>query len=283
MALNRVLVTTKVTLTHTFVVDETATDAAGAVTVTVKRLDGTQIAGSPFAAVHGATGVYSFDLPPAALPDFYTVDWAGNVNGANVIVRDQVEVVGGFLLTIAAARKVHAQLKSTTAFTGAELADARTKVEQEAERVSGHAFVPRFARYALDGNGRAYLALPDTYLRAVRAVTIGGTVLAADSLAAIVAKPSGVIYRPGGWPWGQANVLVEYEHGMAAAPGDVEDAALLRLRSRLSMGKSAIPDRAISWTVQEGGVYRLGVAGPRSTGIPEVDAAYLGYAYDGPV
>jgi hypothetical protein len=280
--LTRVQTTHKATLTHQFIVGETLTDAAP-VTANVRRLDGTLIAGSPFATTHPSTGTYSFDLPASAQVDFYNVEWLGTLAGVAVTETDQVEIVGGFMCTLARMRSVHAGLKSTTTWSTADLEAARTRAEQEAERVAGHAFVPRFARYALDGNGKSVLAVPDIYLRAVRAVIINGTALDAPSVAALTAKASGVIYRPGYWPCGQANIIVEYEHGMAFTPGDVEDAFLTRLPSKLALGKSAIPDRAISYTIQEGGVYRLGVAGPRSTGIPETDAAYRGYAYDGPV
>lgn len=286
MALTRVQVTTSITLTHTFEVDEALTDAAGAVTVTVKRLDGTQIAGSPFTANHISTGIYSFALPASPLVDLWTLDWAGNVAGANVSIREQVEHVGGFMFTIAQARNVSKTMKSTTAFTTADLMNLRTKVEMEAERCAGHAFVPRFARWAMDGNNQQMLALPDIWLRdPLRAVTINGTALTQDSIDAIVVKPSGVLWRPGGWPFGrQANCLFEYEHGMDAWPDDVSAMGLYRLQSYISLGKSAVPDRAISYSVAEGGgVYRLGLAGPRSTGIPDVDAAYHGYGYDGPV
>ena len=35
--------------------------------------------------------------------DLWTIDWSGSIGGANVTIRDQVEIVGGFMFTIAAA------------------------------------------------------------------------------------------------------------------------------------------------------------------------------------
>ena len=82
MELLRVLTTAKLTLSQTFTVDEVATDAAGSVNVTVKRLDGTVVAG-PTAATHpGPVGLYTYDLPAQPAVDALRVEWTGSVGGA---------------------------------------------------------------------------------------------------------------------------------------------------------------------------------------------------------
>jgi hypothetical protein len=45
----------------------------------------------------------------------------------------------------------------------------------------------------------------------------------------------------------------------------------------LNLNKSAIPDRASSYTV-DGGIYRLDMPGAFKTGLPEVDAVYARYS-----
>jgi hypothetical protein len=277
MSLIRVLVTSRVTLSHTFYAGETPTDAAGVVTVTVKRLDGTVVTSG--AATGMGSGVYDFELAEQPLVDTLTVDWSGLVGGATVVVRDVVEIVGGFLFGLAEARS---ELRLAASYDTGTLAVKRTSVEVEAEDIAGVAFVPRFKRRLLDGTGTPELCVPDVELRAVRAASYadraGGvfTALGVAEVAEIAAQPEGVLIRDdrGTWPDGHRNVIVEYEHGLDMPPVTVRDAAILRLRSKLSETRTQIPDRAVSFTVAEGGVYRLTTAGKRSTGYSEVDAAY---------
>jgi hypothetical protein len=278
----RQLVTTRFTLAHTFFVGSVPTDATGPVTVTVKRLDGTAVTSGAAAGL--GSGVYTFEVDEQPAVDTLTVDWSGSLGGAAITVRDVVEIVGGFVFGLAEARSAHATLASTTTYPDAVLAGKRTGVEQEAERIAGRAFVPRFARFLLDGSGTSELVVPDMDLRAVRAAATaaraGGTftTLSVDQLAAVAPLPEGVLARDDGatWPRGRRNVLVEYEHGLGIPPVTVKDAAILRLRSYIAAARSAIPERAVSFTVTEGGIYRLAAAGPHSTGWPEVDAAYKG-------
>jgi len=284
-----VLQSTQVTLSHTFAVDEVATDASGAVTVTIKRLDGTVL--STGAATHpGAAGLYTYVLPggpasPGSLTwqlDALTVDWSGSVGGAVITVRDFVEVVGGFLFGIAEARLRQKGLANTTTYTTATLAERRIEVEQTAEWISGQAWVPRYGRFLLNGSGTDELVTPDPFLRTVRSIKVAPragatfTALAGDDLAAVAPDDSGILARDDGqvWPRGRLNILVEYEHGHDQPRSDIRTAAMTHLRSIAGAATTTVPDRAISYTTSEGSVYRLSGAGPAATGIPDVDAAY---------
>lgn len=280
MSVIRVLVTTQVTLSRTFVVDEVPTDAAGDVTVTVKRLDGTTV-DSATATHPGDPGLYRYVLPAQSTVDVLTVDWSGTVGGSAVTVRDVVEVVGGFLFGLSEARAEHASSLTPQRYSTATLAAKRIWVEQECERICGRAMVPRFARLALDGSGRDALVTPHLLLRTVRAVTVDGTAWTAGQLANVVPTDSGVIYLTSGtWPAGRRNIVVEVEHGEDVPPLEVAEAALTRFRSAVTAGKSNIPDRALSYTVMQGGVYRLATPAADRTGIPTVDAAYHGNRID---
>lgn len=285
MSMVRVLVTTKVTLTHTFYVDETPTDLTGNCTVTIKRLDGTAVTSGT--AIHpGSAGVYTFAVPEQAQVDMLTVDWSGTLAGATVSVRDYVEIVGGFLFGIAEARAKHPSLANTTTYPSSLLAAKRIEVEQECERICRRAFVPRFARVALSGDGTDRLPLPRNLLlgggseiRAVRAISIAGTAWSVGDVSALGFTDFGVLKRPGGaiWPAGTGNIVVEYEHGWDYPPVELSEAAILRLRSRIAYTLSGIPDRATSFTVTEGGTYRLSTPSAQRTGIPDVDGVYERY------
>ena len=283
----RVLVTTPLAVTHTFTVDGTPTDSSTAVTVDVSRLDGTVLFNDQPTTQPGPTGQYRYALPggPSAGTsatwqlDLLAVDWSATVGGAAVVVRDWVEVVGGFLFGLSRLRDVHKTLASVTAYPWDRLAVERTKVEQECERICGQAFVPRFVRETLTGNGSPFLRTSWPKVRRVRAVSVDGVAWSPSDVAALVPHPAGRLVRPGGalWPTGYANVVAEYEHGWESAPAEVESAGMLRMRSSLTEPTRAVPDNAVSYTVQDGSVYRLAGADDERTGVPTVDAVYQRY------
>jgi hypothetical protein len=282
MGLTRVLVTTRVTLSHTFQVDGVGTDAAAAVNVTVKRLDGTAVTSGAATVGTVGDGIYTFELPESAVLDTYTVDWTGTFGGAAVTVRDYVEVVGGFLFGLAEARSMRPPLDATK-YPYPMLAEKRIEVEQIAERIAGVAFVPRFERVVLSGRGRRELVVPRLMLRAIRAVRVDGTNWGALDVSGVSFTPSGVLTRLWGsvWPAGSGNIVLEYEHGLDMPAEEARTAGKVHLRSRLTLGDTAVPYRAVSFTFgPEGGVYRMSTPGKDRTGIPEVDAAYLGQQID---
>jgi len=285
VALFRVLVTTGVTVQHTFVVDGVATDATGTVTVVVKRLDGSAV-GSALTATKVATGRYSAVVPASTVLDAWSLDWTATVSGSAVVVRDWVEHVGGFMFDITAAREAHrtqANPWNAGKYSDALLVSKRIAVEQEAEAIAHTAFVPRYARVALDGSGTDSIVTPDMDLRAVRTVKVASrygssyVALTTAELAAVAPLGSGVLARDDGsiWPRGRRNVIAEYEYGQDVCPIEVADAGIMRLRYMVSSTRTSVPDRAISYTILEGGVYRMAQAGKRSTGSPDIDAAYL--------
>lgn len=275
MSLVRVLKTTSVPLTHEFFVDEVATDAAGSVTATLKRLDGTTV--DTQTAGHPGTGRYTYPLPAQANLDSLTLDWSGTVAGSAITVRDYVEIVGDYLFDLGTAR---AQLGlDINTYPSKLLASTRTAIEQEFETICRQAFVPRFAREVLSGYDRAQLGTSNQMIRSVRACSIGGVALAGADLTGLGFEDHGVIKRPAGalWPAGYNNIAVEYEHGWDYPPHEISAAGILRMRSRLSQTTSAIPDRAVSFTVAEGGVYRLSTPSRQKTGQPEVDGVLERY------
>lgn len=283
MSLVRVLRTASVVLTHVFYVDETPTDATGTVTYAVKRLDGSAVS-SGNATGPSPTGTYTFTVPAQASVDILTVDWAGTVAGSAITARDIVEIVGGYLFGLAEARAMPPVLDSIK-YPTAKLAQKRIGVETECEEICGQAFVPRFSRvtYTLDAQSRGttlvtQLTLPHILVRTLRSVTVAGI---SQSLTGLTVSSSGVLR---GLTWAGVYtgtvIVVEYEHGRDYPPEDLKDAAMLRLRSRLSQGDSGVPQRALSFSVADGGVYRLSTPAANRTGIPDVDGVYERYTLD---
>lgn len=282
MSLVRVLRTSQVVLSHTFYVDETATDATGAVTYSIKRLDGTVVASG--SASGPVSHIYTVTVPAQSQVDTLTIDWTGLVAGATLTARDIVEVVGGFIFGLAEARAQPPAL-DITRFPTARLAQKRIGVEQEAEEICGQAFVPRFGRasFTVGGYGNTgtlyNLTLPHVGIRALRGITRDGV---AASLAGLNVSPGGVV---SGGQWvafgaSGSTVTVEYEYGMEYPPEDLKDACMLRLRSRLSSGDTGVPQRALSFSVADGGVYRLSTPSGKKTGIPDVDGVYERYTFE---
>ena len=287
---SRVLRTSASVLSHTFEVGETPTDSTTAVTVTVTDPSGATVATGT--ATHGATGTYTYALPPQAALTVLSVAWAATISGAAVVETDTVEVVGGFLFTLSEGRASDASLADRDKYPTADLDAKRLEVEEEVERICDRAFVPRYARVVVDGSGSADLVLPHpdpdrtaAHVRAIRSVSMaqrsGGPLVAftSDELAALIVRSDNTVTRTDQW-WaeGYGNVLIEYEYGQDGPSLELKNAAMIRLRSMLNANKTGIPDRASSFTSVDGGTYRLTMPGAWATGIPAVDAVYARYS-----
>jgi hypothetical protein len=284
----RVQKTTQLTMSHTFIVDDVATDAAGAVTVNVKRWDGTVVQTGTASHTSGNVGQYDFVVTggsagTTAQLDALTVEWTGTIGGAAVTVADDIEVVGGFWFGIAQLRARHKVFANASTYPGSALADSRIIVENEGERITRQAWVPRFAVETLSGGlGNPFLGLRWPTIRKIRSVKVGGVAWAQADVDTIGWDESGLIYRGQAlvaWPVGVRNIVIEYEHGNDRAPLDLADAAMLRMRTVVPRPTSPIPDRAQSYSTEEGGVYALARADEEHTGIPDVDAVYRSPRY----
>jgi hypothetical protein len=162
------------------------------------------------------------------------------------------------------------------------LKEAIRAVETEFEAFCGAAFVPRYRRVRLSGNGFEELVLPDPYVRSVRSVRVYDTdgnyeAFTQAELDAIVVNDSGIVVRTDSdaFEYGHQNLVVEYEHGLDRPPADLLEAFYLRLRDRVNRSMRGVPDRATTFTSDVGGTYSLLVAGRGGsiTGLPDVDVA----------
>lgn len=294
----RVARTAAATLAHTFDVDETPTSSSTAVTVAVTDALGVSVASGTAVLDTANTGRYTFALPGQAALKALTVAWSATINGAAVVETDTVEVCGGFLFSLREARNSDRALADAKKYSTADLIEHRQAVEEECELICARAFVPRYRRVVLSGTGTSDLTLPDCgdelvagiLLRGVRTPIRSATVaprtgetavaLTAGQLGALAVTTDGILRRTDGniWTEGLSNIVVEYEFGNDGPPADLKKAGLLRLRSRLNLSNSGVPDRATSFTTGDGGTYRLSLPDAYRTGLPEVDASYARYS-----
>jgi hypothetical protein len=286
MGLSRVAVHRAATLTHTWYVGETPTDPTGTPTYAIVDANGTAVSSGNATVVGGSSGQTTAPLAAQSLMRHLTVTWVATVAGGSVTEVDYVEVVGGFFFTLAEGRASNSALSSTSTYPTAALEAARLEVEVECEEICDRAFVPRYRRVVVDGSGTGDLALGVADVRSIRRAAMADspdgtfTDLTAAQLAAVAVRPDRTLRRTDGnvWTEGTANIVVEVEYGLDRPPVDLVDGSQIRFRTLLTRPKSAIPDRAQSFVVGEGGTFRIAQPGPWETGIPEVDAAYDRYS-----
>lgn len=272
--MQRILKDTPCTLSTTFTTDGTATDPApDTATVTITRDDGTAIV-TAAAATGTGVGSFSYSLSAAQnnLLDTLTVKWTSSLG----TIASTVEVVGGFLFSIAQARSLD-PLNNATRYPTQAIIDARTLAETALEEACGVAFVPRYRREPLSGTGGTELILSQPRITAIRSMSLAGTALTAGELAAVVPSGPGVIYTLNGWTRGFGNYSIAYEHGYVSPPPRVTNAALLLARRYLV--DSPVSDRATSMTTDDGTTQFLVTAGVRQAvfDIPEANAVVAQY------
>ena len=274
-------IATNITATLTGADGEPATGLSA--TVTVTRADGTALYTNA-AATDNANGTYSLAVTAADLAQLDLLVAAWKVGGV-VRATTAHEVVSGYYFTRA---DVDAVEEGGANVAGIEHDTLRAEVEAEAERIAGVAFVPRYRRILLETTGCRDLLIPDPMPRVLRSVRLYSdattyTAFTAGELAAVTLDPSGLLTRRDGgvfgYPTRMARLVVEYEHGYDRPPADLKRAAIRRYRSRSAMGFSGVPDRAVSYTAENGATYRLATAGELTTGDPDIDAVYGGYAF----
>jgi hypothetical protein len=263
-----------------------AADPAGPVTVTVTTAPGaTLLAAAPASLTGSGSGDVTVALTAAqtASLGLLTAVWTDEASGSTVTSHH--EIVGGFFFSLAQARASDDTLANTGKYPDATILAKRLEVEGECEYICDLAFVPRYRYVVLDGTGTTEILLPDNEVRTILSATVTvnagtssptSTPLSAADLASLAYDDS-LVARTNfqSWDIGQGNIAVEYLHGLDIPPADLQDATLLRLRSRLNLRKSGTPDRATSFTsAADGGTYRLDLPSRYKTGIPDVDATY---------
>jgi hypothetical protein len=264
--MDRILQSTPATISESWYQGATIQDP-GTVTVTVTRDDGTIVTTGSAGGTGAAARTFQLTAADTAQLDQLTATWTSADLGTLTTV---VEVVGDFLFTINEAHTA-----GLASYTDDQIAGARTRVEQALEDACGAAFVPRYDRATLNGDGTTVLRLTRPYLRRVRwasTVTAGvTTALLTTDLSALSLSAAGFVsgYT---WPTGYGNVLVGFEHGMDRPPEPVRAAALDYARFLLTQD-SSIDSRAERLVTDDGTL----VFGGGATGLPSVDRVIDSY------
>lgn len=265
--------------------DGELTAPAGTVTVTITRDDGTIVATDRATtqaedAEGEIVGLYTAGLTAAETADLdvLTCVWADDIDPR---VTTQVEIVGGYYFSVADARAFDRSLASDGTYTDAGIRAARREVEDECERITRCAWVPRYGTgtAAVPCLGSKTAVLPVFAVRRLRSVTsVYGSIETELDVDGISVTEWGELRRASGFPGDRLEVAFEW--GTDGPPSDLRHAALTRLRSRLNMENTAVPDRATSFSLQAGGVWTLAQPGRAGfdTGLPEVDAVYQRYS-----
>ena len=148
--LERIQQNTPATLSQQWYEDGAAVDP-GTVTLEITRADGTVLvaAGASTSGVTTAPRTYNLTTTHTALLDTLKITWTSTLKGTLV---SYVEVAGGFLFSISQARALK-PLDNVTNYPTAVLKDMRITVEQALEDACGVAFVPRYERETVNGDG----------------------------------------------------------------------------------------------------------------------------------
>jgi hypothetical protein len=244
-------------------------EPTGTVTVHVVDLAGADVVAAGTATVTPTESptARTVALPRVAELDLLTATWS-EVDGATWTTT--IEVVGGFYAGIQAVRASDATLADEEKYPAWEIVRARRAVEDEFERIIGHALVPRIARYT-EAGARHSVVLPHLEVRDVRTLTIAG----ATAAPLAVHHGAGVITIGTG---GDLDVI--YTQGFDRPTAEALEAFYLRVRDVLNRSKRGVADRTTTFTSELGGTYSLAVAGRGGslTGIPDVDVVLRGLA-----
>lgn len=267
--MGRYLAGRAVTLSHTFLDDETLLSPSS-VAVTVTRVGATTPAAQGDAVPNGD----AFEFAAGLLPEgVYAVRWDGGI----AVDTDQFEVVGGYLFSIPEARESDEALTADR-YAAEEIRHYREVVEDEFERIAGRSFVPRTKHIPVGdvpGCGD-FLPLLDVRTITVVGGTSDGVELEFERVGPFAVMPelpadeaTGVVDATG----------IDVAYGFVRAPEDVRRVGMVRLRYLLAAERSGIPDRATTFQPAEGGTYTLATPGrgESRTGIPEVDAVLNDY------
>jgi hypothetical protein len=220
-----------------------------------------------------SAGLYQYTLAPQSNLELFKFKWKGTFGGVVQYWTEDVEIVGGFYVSLA---EIRALTGITAEITDASLEKARGWFEDLAELSCGRAFVPRFARDLLDGDGTDNIRLDHIEPRTILSAKIGG--VAQTGTATWALYPTGRVVRDtGSFTGGSRNVEIQYEYGADEPDDELHEATLRAIQYRLLGDKLGLPAEAISASVDVRGPLTIGTpfqqaAGMgRPTGIPEID------------
>lgn len=255
---------------------------SGTVTVGVVRSDGTEVL--PEGSVASSDGTErTVTIPGAEMlhTDVLTATWS--VDG-DPWTQTTCEVVGGVYASTAQLKALEPSIDNAAKYTLDMIKAARAEVETMFEDAAKRAFVPRFRVDTIESDGSSWdllLRRPDTRFVRWATVTDWRGVTSTVDITDVTTNASGIVRRLGSQAWPAGTIRIGYEYGLAYPPADLMRAIAIAVRVKLNTAKSAIPDRAVSFTQIEGGTVTLATPGTYGwiTGIPEVDEALKRYKW----
>lgn len=261
---------------------ETPTAPASTPTCTVTTEAGALLT-APFVAAGSGTGVFTAALLGATHTpnlDVLRVVWTGTVTGAGVLVyRDTVEVVASHWTDLHALRS-YPDLSDKARYPAALLSEIRDEYADLMDKECGVAFVRRYKRDSLFGDGQQRIPLTQMRPKSLVSVTIAGTSIPTSSFD--LTDGGEIVYLNNVFPRsidGARNVIVVYEHGFEKPPGKLRREVLKCIRTELIARSSAVHDNALSQTF-DGTTIRFSTpnrAEGRPTGILTLDPIILEY------
>lgn len=244
--MERILRNAPATITATFTDQDGTTIDPGTVTVSVTRADGTVLTTGSATGAGATQRTFALSPSQTALLDNLTVTWT---SGAQGTITTTVEVVGGFVFSIAQARDA----LGDPAYDAAKIRDARTRAEQDIERALNYALVPRLQTDILDIRYPLRLRSDAT---ALRSITLAGTAWTPDRIATVSISDGFLTFYQ--WPAISAtrfDMVVGYERGLSTPPaGAAENTLALALDLLAPDTTSGIDPRAESVITVDGTV-----------------------------
>jgi hypothetical protein len=192
----------------------------------VKRADGTTLVPFGAEATNDGTGsfTYTFTADQMSVLDVLTIYWDMVINGVTSRVQTQVEVVGGFLVSLPELAGV------MPGNTDAMLAERRQEVEDRLERACARAFRPRYALERVQVRSGP-VRLKWGHVRRIRALSVYGTAWSDPAISGLdvdytFGRIHGLYAIPG---WYNGGVIIGYEHGDDYPPAAARYAVLEEL------------------------------------------------------
>lgn len=236
------------------------------VTVDVVAADATQLV-TGGAATDAGRGIYQLAATPALVSrlDLLTATWRV---GSTVRSITHHEIISRPVVTLDEIRAAEPTLEHVA---DSDLHEARRQATDEIEGICRRRFAPRYTRLVAHGTGGQRLLSRFADLLVVREIVDLATGSTETMPSDVIETAPGVLFRAGRtWPDGP--VIVGAEHGFVAPPEEIRNAITRRARWWHAAQVSAIPDRTISFTAENGATFRLAVPTQAATGDPDVDA-----------
>lgn len=254
-------------------VDGNPAAADGAVTVTVTRPDDTQVATGTATTDPARTGVYRFDLGAQAQLDELTARFAGTVDGLDVTIDVDVDVVARRLVDLhalrAAVERAQPALEAAAPSDALALRRAADEAEDWIDEALGYPAVRRPLRVAWQARRWPTLAPPGvTWPGDLYELTRDGDTV--DVAGVTVDTVTGGWWAADRTVWASGRYVLWGTHGLARTPADMHRAGVILARHLAATSK--VPDRAASMTTESTLIVFSKPAPDRPTGLPEVDA-----------